>query len=280
MLDEVITLSDRLERLPMDDLSCLYLLYLANLDCCPHTPGGFKKRPQSPEVCMRSKCRVFKQADGFCAYASSMGLRVGIFLKRAATGLAALRAARTLRHVKNACAGSEAAAGDTVDALQNFAGCREHGEGLRAAVATRYLSHLTTSIDEIMALLPMATSGKRCLVDEFVVKRHGGDNWQALRHYGRETYSWMEAFFRDNSAIFADLQGGNGAIDRLRERLAHAEKFTDPFIRHVLEPFLDKIESSRPPEHIEADMARRKAIGAVVSLVTTAAMPGRTVGAS
>lgn len=280
MIDEVVAISDRLEGLAMDDLSSLYLLYLGNLDRCPHTPSGFKRRPQSPEVCMRSECRVFKQADGFCAYASSMGLRVGIFLKRAATGLAALRAARTLRHVKNACAGNEADAEDTVDALQNFAGCREHGERLENAVVTRYLSHLTVSIDEIMALLPMAASGKGCLVDEFVVKRHGGDSWQALRHYGRETYSWLEAFFRDNSVVFEGLQGENGAVSRLRERLAHAEKFTDPFIRHVLEPFLDRIENCRPSEHIEADMARRKAIGEVVSLVTrAAAMPRRTAGA-
>lgn len=51
-----------------------------------------------------------------------------------------------------------------------------------------------------------------------------------------------------NGAVFEELPNGNGAVASLRERLAHAEKFTDPFIRHVLEPFLDKIEQRRSPE--------------------------------
>lgn len=271
MIEDVETVSDRLEGLPMDDLACLYLLYLANLDRCPHMPNGFKNRRPNPEVCMRNECRVFKQADGFCAYASSAGVRVSIFLKRAATGLAALRAARTLRQVEEACdEGAGAVADNTLEALRSFSGSRAHGALLLEAVVKHYLSRLSVSVDEILALLPMATSGKLCLADEFVAKRNGGDAWRALRQYGTETYGWLEAFFRDNGSIFEELPEGNGAISRLRERLAHAEKFTDPFIRHVLEPFLDKIEQRRPPEHIEADLERRQAIASIVSLLTRA----------
>jgi MoxR-like ATPase len=272
MIDEVVAISDRLEELPVDDLASLYLLYLANLDRCPNMPGGFKNRRRNPEVCMRNECRVFKQADGFCAYASATGLRVSIFLKRAATGLAALRAARTLRQVKDACDGSMGAdAGTTLEALQSFSGCRARGPLLHEAVVKRYLSRLSVSVDEILALLPMAAGGKMCLAEEFVSKRTGGDGWQALRLYGTETYAWLEAFFRDNGAIFEELPKGNGAVASLRERLSHAEKFTDPFIRHVLEPFLDKIEQRRLPEQISEDMERREAIASVASLLTRAA---------
>lgn len=272
MLNDLAALSDRLGEMPMEDLACLYLIYLANLNRCPHTPGGFKNHRRNPEVCMQSECRVFKQADGFCGYASSLGLRVIIFLKRAATGLAALRAARTLRQVKKVCGVSvKVGTGDMLDALQSFSRCQACGPLLLEAVEREYLSRLSVSVDEILALLPMAASGKRCLAEEFVAKHRGGDSWQALKQYGAETYAWLEAFFRDNGAIFEELQNGNGALSGLRERLVHAERFTDPFIRHALEPFLDKIEQRRPPEQVSADLERRGAIGFAAYMLSRAA---------
>ena len=104
------------------------------------------------------------------------------------------------------------------------------------------------------------------MAPEYVAKHFSGSMWEALRHYASETYSSMENFFRQNQSHFRDLSRGNGALEKIRQRLEHTERFSDPVIRHALLPLLeDYSERHRQPREIADEIEATKQIRDAVS---------------
>jgi hypothetical protein len=180
---------------------------------------------------------------------------VAIFLKRAACALAAIRGARTVRAITQVC---ELGDGDEVDALRTFAmEPRACGDRLRRAALEKYLGQLSVGVQDVRALVPfVALGGKVWLAEPYIAKHFGGSAWRALQQYARHTYSNLEAFFRQNQPLFDALPGGDGAIDKLKARLEHAERFSDPAIRATIEPFLDRYAATtRGPNEVAEEVA-------------------------
>jgi hypothetical protein len=257
MVEELAPLADRVAHLPLDDLARIYLLYCTNMDRCVHSPTGYKNPRACPEICARAECRIHKIATGFCASTSGLSLAVAIYLKRAAAGLTALRAARVLTRAETVLrAGGAEREPAIVSGLEDYAHCKAKRAQFLARLAGKYLGRLAVCVEDVRALLPFAAAGGKVhIADEYLAKHFAGSRWQGLRHYATESYSWLLSFLRDNSDLLQSLAEGNGAVEKLRERLRHAEKFTDPFIRHVVEPFLDRHERRRSRAEVAGQLA-------------------------
>ncbi len=240
-------------RLPLDPLALVYLLYLGNVGRCPHSHSGFHPLDGSQELCTKTECRIQKSAEGFCPSASGLCEGVMIDLKRAACGLAALRASRTVRAISETCEGGEPA---RVEQLKEFSGVNANGESLREAATSRYLEGVQVSVEDLKTMLPfVGLGGKVGMTTEYVAKHFQGSEWHAMRRYVQETYGRLEDFFRENHPLFAQLDGGNGAEQKLMQRLERAERFSDPAVRWVMMPFLERRNSpDRSPEEVAEEI--------------------------
>ena len=253
-VEQLVKAGKALEEVPLDPLALLYAIYLCNVASCPHSPTGVHPEDASAQRCAQTECRVQKVADGFCPNVGGFPLGVVIFLKRAACALAGLRAARTVSAVAELCEQDDDKA---LAPLRAFAKApRASGQALRDAVVEKYAAQLSVSARDVQALVPFAgLGGKVWLSEPYVTKQFAGSPWHALRHYARQTYANLESFFRQTQALFQDLGGGNGAFEKLKQRLEHAERFNDPAIRPTLEPLLDRYRSTaRGPEEVAEEM--------------------------
>ena len=257
--ETVAAISEKVREIPLDPLAFMFLVYCGNIGRCPHSDTGFHPLDPAQEICTRSECRIQKRANGFCPSVAGLSEGVLIFLKKAACGLAALRAARTLRAIQDACESEDSS---EVVKLQEFAGTDVVGDQLYETAAAKYIQSVSVTAQDLKALLPfVALGGKAWMAQEYVGKHFSGSNWQALRSYAREAYASMEMFFRQNQALFQALSTGNGAVEKLRQRLEHSECFMDPAIRHTLEPFLDDYESTaRKPEELSREISATQPI--------------------
>ena len=79
----------------------------------------------------------------------------------------------------------------------------------------------------------------------------------------------METFFRQNQSHFRDLSQGNGAFEKLQQRLEHTERFSDPVIRHALLPFLEDyhVRRRQPQEIADENQATKQIQNAVSELI-------------
>ena len=199
MIDELAPLAERVASLRLDSLAFSFLLYLMSMDHCPNHPTGYKNPLQGADVCARTECRVFKICDGLCGCVGGLSAALAIGLKRAAPGLAALRALRVIQRIERLFAnGNGAAPADQIQHLRDYANLNAKGHTLRDAVISRYLKNLTVGVDDVQALLPfVAYGGKVWIAEGYVAKHFGGSYWHALRRYATDTYSGLEKFFRD-----------------------------------------------------------------------------------
>ena len=114
---------------------------------------------------------------------------------------------------------------------------------------------------DIKAMVPFVGLGKIWMAEEYIAKNFAGSSLHAMKHYAQIAYSWLENFFRQHHSLVTQLNDGNGDIDTLRQRLEHAEKFNDPFIRPTIEPLLAKlINQQRDGEEIAEDIEASKPI--------------------
>jgi hypothetical protein len=265
--EQIARTSGAVVRLPLDPLALIYLVYLGNVGRCPHSNSGFHPRDGSQELCSKTECRIQKSAEGFCPSVSGLCEGVLIDLKRSGCGLAALRAARTVRAISETCE-----EGDSIrnDQLRDFAGVEESGELLREAATSKYLEGVRVSAEDLKATLPfVGLGGKVGMATEYVAKRFQGSEWLAMKSYVQETYGRLEDFFRQNQAIFAQLDAENGAQQRLMQRLEHAERFSDPAIRWAMTPLLERRRSpDRAPEEVAEEIEDREAVREAAAALT------------
>lgn len=252
-IDSLASASQAILQLPLDPLALVYLVYLGNVGRCAHSETGWKSVPQSQEICNKSECRIRKKANGFCPSVGGLNERLLIFLKRAACGLAALRAARTVRAIRQAC---EVKAGKTLDSLRKYAATAESGVVLGDAVIDKYLQEVCVTAADIKAMLSFVVlGGKVHLAQQYVTRHFDGSFWLAGQHYAQETYEWLESFIRQNHRAFQNLTDGNGAIDKLQRLLEHAERFTDPYVAPTIYPFLTRLGfATRSPSEVASEI--------------------------
>jgi len=259
---------EKIKDLTLDPLALIYMVYLANIGRCPYSATEFHPQDPAQNLCAQAECRIQKRANGFCPSTGRLSEAALVFLKRAAYGLAALRAARTYRAIENAF---EQEVLQQLNHLRQFVGCDVDGDQLRDATFAKYCENVSVCVQDIQALLPfVGLGGKIWMAPEYVAKYFGGSNWLALRHYSSETYAAMETFFRQNQSSFQELSQGKGAIAKIQQRLEHTERFMDPVIRHAMQPFLDDYlpHRRRPQEIAEENQAKQQIQEAVSELVS------------
>jgi hypothetical protein len=258
--EQLAMASDAVLELPLDPLAKVYIAYLANTGRCPHASanGGFHPADGSQELCNKSKCPIQKNSAAFCPSVGGLCNAVLCSLLKAARGMCALRAARTVRRIRWQC---RQGAKSKLAALRTFAGVRKFTRKLPDAVVAKYLKGLRVTVEDIKAILPFFGGGKIWMSKEYVAKNFCGSEWMAMKSYVRETYSRLEDFFRQHQSMLARLSEGQDVIDKLVQRLEHAEQFSDPAIRHTIEPFLARRSSTaRPPEDIALEIEANKPV--------------------
>lgn len=258
-IGKIVSVNQAILGLPLDALSFTYLLYLGSVGSCPYSRNGYHLGNGNQEICLKKECRIVKIGNSFCPSVSRFSEGLLIFLKRATFGLTALRAARTVQAIRRACHDKDS---DKAEKLRQFAEVNTKGDKLYMAVVKRYLGQVNVSVQDIKAMVPfVGMGGKVQLAPEYVAKHFAGSEWYALQNYAQETYIKMENFFREQQNLFQELTGGNGAIETLKQRLQHAERFSDPVIRHVIEPLLDRHQGkAKTPEQIAVELDNSKSI--------------------
>jgi hypothetical protein len=253
-VDKVIEVRDDIIKLTLDPLAKVYLIYLGNVGRCPYSPTGFHPEHASQELCSRVQCRVQKVADSFCPSVGGLSEGLLIFLKRVSCGLAALRAARTVQAVAKLCETTKD--NEQLDKLREFADSNASGRKLSNAVIGKYLETIVVTVGDIKAMVPfVGLGGKVWIAEEYVAKHFSGSGLLAMREYARLTYAGLENFFREHQTLLRQLPSGNGALEKLTQRLEHAERFNDPFIRHTIEPLLARYSRrNRSPEEVAEDI--------------------------
>ncbi len=247
VVDELTNLHSHVLGLPFDPLAVIYLLYLANVGRCYHSPTGYHPLDSSQELCTNAQCRIQKINNGFCPSVSGLSEGVLIFLKRAACGMAALRSARSLQRIQ---AAFELDHADQIDQLANLLDVHAPRKELRTTIIGQYLKTVKVSVADLKALLPYVGLGGRVwLSKEYVAKHFFGSPLLAMREYVRLTYAGLLNFFVQQQKLIQELAEGNGSIGKIRQRLEHAEKFSDPYIRHTIEPLLARRRSGRRSPH-------------------------------
>lgn len=249
IVDQVVKINDEILKLPLEPLALIYLMYLGNVGRCPHSPTGFHPERPSQELCGSAQCRIQKIANSFCPSVSSFSEGLLIFLKRAACGLAALRTARTVEAIGNAFDAEDT---EQIERLRESLGIHVRRGKLRDAVVAKYLASVGVTVEDIKALVPfVALGGKVWIADEYIAKHFAGSPLLAMQEYKRLTYAGLENFFRQHQAMIQQLDSGNGTIQKLKQRLEHAERFNDPYIRYAIEPLLIRYCSNcRGPDEI------------------------------
>jgi len=258
-IDRVIMVNQAILQIPLDALAFTYLLYLGSVGSCPHSRNGCHREIGNQEQCIKQECRIVKVNNGFCPSVSRFSEGLLIFLKRAALGMAALRSARIVQAIKMACRVEN---GLHINKLREFAGVEFHGDKLYHAVVKLYLAQISGSVQDIMAMVPfVGLGGKVRIAKEYITKHFAGSEWYALQNYAQATYRNMEMFFREHRSLFQELDNGNGTTDVIRQRLKHAERFTDPVIRHVVEPLLFRYQRCvKSPEQVATDIENTKIV--------------------
>jgi len=228
--------NDEIVRLPIEPLAKVYLIYLGNVGRCPHSPSGFHTEQTSQELCTRVECRIQKIADSFCPSVSGLSEGLLIFLKRAACGLAALRVARIVEGIGKIIDGEES---EQIDQLREFTNIQASGKELREAAVAKYLDTIAVTAADVRTMVPfVGLGGKVWFADGYIAKHFAGSPLLAMQNYKQLTYAGLEDFFRQHKALFEQLADGNGAVETLKQRLEHTERFSNPFIRHTVEPLL------------------------------------------
>ena len=176
-----------------------------------------------------------------------------IFLKRAACGLAALRVARTVQLIRSSCDNKDT---DRTDQLRELLGVHVRDSKLCGAAVTKYLETVSVTVADIKAMVPfVGLGGKVWIAKEYIAKHFVNSPLLAMREYKRLTYAGLQNFFREHQALIQQLQDGNGAIEKLKQRLEHAERFNDPYIRHTVEPLLARCCSTcRGPDEVAEEI--------------------------
>jgi hypothetical protein len=253
MVDRVAMVSDEIHKLALDPLAMVYLIYLGNVGRCPHSPTGFHPELPSQELCSSAQCRIQKIANAFCPSVSGLSEGLLIFLKRAACGLTALRAARTVQAIRDAF---DAERTDQVQQLGESLGVQGRGRESRDTTVARYLATVSITVRDIKTLVPfVALGGKVWIAEEYISKHFAGSQLLAVREYKRLTYAGVENFFRQHRTLIQQLDAENGAMNKLKQRLEHAERFNDPAIRHTIEPLLVRYCSKcRSPNEVAEEI--------------------------
>ena len=237
-VDEVTVANDKIVQLPIEPLAKVYLIYLGNVGRCPHSPSGFHTEQTSQELCIRVECRIQKIADSFCPSVSGFSEGLLIFLKRAACGLAALRVARIVEAIGKIIEEEES---EQINQLREFANIQASGKELREAAIAKYLETIAVTAADVRTMVPfVGLGGKVWFADGYIAKHFAGSPLLAMQNYKQLTYAGLEDFFRQHKALFEQLADGNGAVETLKQRLEHAERFSNPFIRHTVEPLLTR----------------------------------------
>jgi hypothetical protein len=259
-VDKVITVKNEIIQFTLDPLAKVYLLYLANVGRCPHSPSGFHPEHASQEHCSKVQCRVQKIANSFCPSVGGLSEGLLIFLKRVACGLTALRAARSVEAISKLCAAERD--NEQLDQLRDFAGSNASGRKLLKAVVGKYLKTIVVTVGDVKAIVPFAgLGGKVWVAEEYVAKHFSRSGLLAMREYVRLTYAGLEDFFRQQQTLLRQLPSGNGALEKLMQRLEHAERFNDPFIKHTIEPLLARCSHTvRGPEEVAEDINASKPV--------------------
>jgi len=258
MVAQVAKVSKQIRQLPLEPLAMIYLIYLGNVGRCPHSPTGFHPEQPSQELCSSVQCRIQNIANAFCPSVSGMSEGLLIFLKRTACGLAALRAARTVENIR---AVFDLNQSEQIDQLREFLNVSGRAGKLRNKVVVKYLETVGVSVADIKAMVPfVGLGGKVWIAEEYIAKHFGGSGLLAMREYARLTYAGLENFFRQHQTLIQQLTANNGAIEKLKQRLKHAERFTDPYIRHTIEPLLERYQSKyRGQDEIAAEIEAAEA---------------------
>ena len=241
LIEDITRLTSNITELPLDHFAKIYLLYLKNVGRCPNSPSGFHPEDNSHQLCIRSECRAQKVDNSFCSSVGGLSKAGSISLKRVSCGMALLRIARTVEAIEQACREGDA---DTIEKLRHFADSSASGNKLRRAVLKKYLTISTVQVGDIKAMFPfIALGGKVWMSPEYVAKNFLGFRFSAMQNYAQLTYSKLKSFFAQNRALFEQLPSGNGTVEKLKKRLEHAERTSDPFIRPTIEAYLDKYHS-------------------------------------
>ncbi len=192
------------ETIPISPLGHLLLHYLSGLGTCVRTRSGRLRPTGQSEIC--DKCHLYK-SNRFCGRVGGLSEGLLLWTKEMATAIAALRAVKVLRNVRQDClAGREGQ-------LQKFLDSDAEGEKLYEAFRTQYLEDLAVMGEDIVAAYTLIAPNHVFFDSNWLSSQETYENSQAyaFADVGATSWATMHEILRAHKDLFADL-AANGEL--------------------------------------------------------------------
>ena len=199
MADSVIRIYESLtETIPVSPLGLLFLHYLSGLGTCVRTRSGRLRPVLQPEICQ--KCHLSK-SHRFCGRVGGLSEGLLLWTRDIASGIAALRAAKVLKSVREDCLGGRTAR------LQEFLGLKTEGEALYEAFRNAYLAKLSVTGEDIVATYTLIAPNHVFIDENWLGTKESYEKSQtyAFTDVGNASWSTMQGILRSHKQLFADL---------------------------------------------------------------------------
>lgn len=211
--ENIIRIYESLSTLiPYSSLGRLFLQYLSGRDTCIRTRSGHIRPEIQAGLC--SKCHLYKSND-LCGRVGGLSPGLLLWCKEIATGIAAIRAAKTLQRVLEDCDKSH------LREAQKYLKSQQKGQKLFRAFQKKYLNELTVTGEDVIAAYSLVAPG-HVFVDKAWLS--GQSDYEESQSYafadvGRRSFENMCRIMMTHEQLFNTLSKNGELTDANQEEL-------------------------------------------------------------
>ena len=210
LTDSVIRVYESLPTcVPISPLAKLFLHYLSGLNTCVRTRSGRLRIDLQPGIC--DKCHLYK-SHPFCGRVGGLSEGLLLWTKEVATGIAAVRAAKVLRQVREDCEQKDHGE------VQRFLDSSATGSKLFDAFRRRYLAELSVIGEDVIAAYSLIAPNHVYIDRSWLEAQAAYENRETYAFADVAARSWeaMQQLLRKHGTLF-DALATDGELSPVNE---------------------------------------------------------------
>lgn len=219
--------------IPYSSLGLLFLQYLSGRGTCILTRSGCLRPEIQAGLCQL--CHVYKSNE-FCGRVGGLSPGLLLWCKEIATGIAAIRAAKTVERVRKDCESGH------FREAQAYLKTQKKGEKLFQAFENKYLDELSVTGEDVIAAYSLIAPN-HVYIDKTWLKSqvaYEGDQSYAFADVGRKSFESMCRLMMSHKALFDGLSKNGELTDANQEEMQTLIMTEDPAFLSVISALREK----------------------------------------